>query len=410
MNNMFKKVMSFTLAAAMTVGSVFSLASCKGGKDNDKNYAADNTTIKIGVSGPLTGGAAKYGIAVKNSAQLAVDEINANGGLDGMMFELMAFDDEHKKDNVPTTYSAMYESGMQISLGTVTTAPGLEFKELSKDDNVFTLTPSATGDAITEYANTYQMCFSDSSQGTAAAKVFNQEYKGMKVGVFYKTDDEYSVGIYENFMASLDQSFKSDLVVASFNGESLDFSSQVDLLKSCDVVFLPVYTGPAAALMKKGVGTMKDSAVYYGCDGLDGVEAEFGNMVEFMKIPQEVSFLSHFNTNAQSGPAADFVAKYNAKYDEDKEPVNQFGAAAYDCVYAIYEALKIAKDNGKEFDTTTSASDYCEILKEVFNSESFVFHGITGKCEGDNKSDITWSDSGLVNKAADKYVVKSKNS
>ena len=398
--------MSFTLAATMAVGSMLTLASC-----GEKNYAKNNETIKIGVSGPLTGGAAKYGVAVKNSAQMAVDEINAAGGLDGMMFELLALDDEHKKENVTTTYSAMYEAGMQISLGTVTTAPGLEFKELSYEDNVFALTPSATGDGITEHENTYQMCFSDSSQGTAAAKVFNEEYKGKKVGVFYKTDDEYSMGIYENFMATLDASFKADLVSAPFNGDSLDFSSQVELLKNCDVVFLPVYTGPAAALMKKGADTLKADAVYYGCDGLDGVEAEFGSMDEFMKIPQEVSFLSHFNTNAPEGtPAAEFVAKYNARFDEEKEPVNQFGAAAYDCVYAIYAALKTAKANGKEFDTTTSASDFCEILKEVFNSDSFVFHGITGKCEGNNKSTITWTADGLVNKAADKYVVKEKNS
>ena len=409
MKNMFKKVVSFTLAAALTVGSVFTLASCKGGNKNN-GYTADNETIKIGVSGPLTGPVAKYGVAVKNSAQLAVDEINAAGGLDGMMFELLALDDEHKKENVTTTFSTMYEDGMQISLGTVTTAPGLEFKELTYEEHVFALTPSATGDGITEHENTYQMCFSDSSQGTAAAKVFNQEYVGKKVGVFYKTDDEYSVGIYQNFMATLDASFKAQLVEAPFNGDSLDFSSQAELLKDCEVVFLPVYTGPAAALMKKGadVLTNKD-AVYYGCDGLDGVEAEFGSMEEFNKIPQEVSFLSHFNTAATEGPAAEFVAKYNARFDEDKEPVNQFGAAAYDCVYAIFEALKVAKDNGKEFDTTTSASDFCDILMEVFNSGDFVFHGITGKCDGNNKSTISWNANGLVNKAADKYVVKKAN-
>ena len=402
MKNTFKKVLSFTLAAALTVGSVFSLASCK---KSAKNYAEDNETIKIGVSGPLTGGAAKYGVAVKNSAQMAVDEINAAGGLDGMMFELMAYDDEHKKEKVSTTYSSMYENGMQISLGTVTTAPGLEFKEMSKDDNVFVLTPSATGDAVVEYDNAYQMCFSDSSQGTAAAKVFNAEYKGMKVGVFYKSDDEYSKGIYDNFMATLDKSFS--VVEAPFMGDSLDFTTQANLLKECDVVFVPVYTGPAAALMTKGVGILKATALYYGCDGLDGVEAEFGGLDKMKEsIPQAVSYLSHFNTGAESGPAKVFVDKYNAKYDEAKEPVNQFGAAAYDCVYAIYEALKVAKANGKSFDTTTSASDFCDILTEVFNSESFVFHGITGKCDGDNKSNISWSASGLVNKEAVSYPVK----
>ena len=408
MKNSLKKVVSFTLAAALTVGSIFSLASC--GK---KNYAKDNETIKIGVSGPLTGGAAKYGVAVKNSAKMAIDEINAAGGLYGMKFELLALDDEHKKENVTTTYSAMYEDGMQISLGTVTTAPGLEFKELSKDDNVFVLTPSATGDDIVEYSNAYQMCFADSNQGIASAEYFNENYKGKKVGVFYKADDEYSTGIYEKFMATLDNSFKDaqgNIDTATFTGDALDFSTQVNMLKDCEVIFLPIYTGPAAAFMTKGKGVISDSAIYYGCDGLDGVEAEFGSWDEFMQIPQEVSFLSHFNSKAESGPAYDFVQKYNELYDEEKEPVNQFGAAAYDCVYAIYEALKFAKEKqGKEFDLTTSPSDFCDILTEAFNSEEFVFHGITGECEGNNKSDISWGADGFVNKKAVKYVVKPAN-
>ena len=187
----------------------------------------------------------------------------------------------------------------------------------------------------------------------------------------------------------------------------MGFSTQAALLKDCDVIFLPVYTGPAAALMNKGVGVVKDNAIYYGCDGLDGVEAEFGSLAAMKAaIPQAVSYLSHFNTTATSGPAAEFVKKYNAKYDESKEPVNQFGAAAYDCIYAIFEALKVAKANGKDFDASTSASDFCDILKEVFNSDSFVFHGITGKCDGDNKSNISWSSSGLVNKEAVSYPVK----
>ena len=406
MKKMFKKVVSFTLATALAVGSLFSLASC-----GDKNYAKNNETIKIGVSGPLTGGAAKYGIAVKNSAKMAIDEINANGGLYGMKFEFMALDDEHKKENVTTTYSAMYENGMQISLGTVTTAPGLEFKELSKDDNVFVLTPSATGDDIVEYSNAYQMCFSDSNQGTASAEYFNENYIGKKVGVFYKADDEYSTGIFDKFMESIDKSFKdAGISTASFTGDGLDFSTQVNMLKDCDVIFLPIYTGPAAAFMTKGKGVVSNGAIYYGCDGLDGVEAEFGSWEEFMQIPQEVSFLSHFNSKAESGPAFDFVNKYNDLYDEEKEPVNQFGAAAYDCVYAIFEALKYAKEElGKEFDETTSPSDYCDSLTEVFNSEGFVFHGITGECEGDNKSNISWGIDGFVNKKAVKYEVKPAN-
>ncbi len=392
MKKFMKKIVSAALATTLAIGSMFTLASCS------DDYTKDNTTIKIGVSGPLTGSAAKYGVAVKNSAQLAIDEINANGGLDGIMFELLAYDDEANPDNVNTTYSTMYESGMQISLGCVTSGAGLEFKELSKDDNVFVLTPSATADAIAEYDNAFQMCFADSNQGIAAAEYFNANYTGKKIGILYRSDDEYSTGIYAKFKETIDDSFKTALAEAAFVDGTSDFTTHAENLKDCDIVFMPIYYEPAAMFINKAKDVLKSDAVFYGCDGLDGIEGQFTND-ELAAITQEISYLSHFNSKATTGDAYEFIEKYNAKYDENKEPVNQFGASAYDCVYAIYEALKTAKANGKEFDEKTSASDFCDMLKEVFTSDTFKFSGITGK------SEITWSDSGFVNKEADKYIV-----
>ena len=389
------KILALCLTLVMLVGC---FAACGGKKENE---------IVIGVTGPLTGAASIYGIAVRNAAQLAVDEINAAGGLNGIMFKLDMRDDEHKAENVANLYTGLYESGMQVSLGTVTTKPGLEFKSLSKEDNVFFLTPSATGDKIPEFDNGYQMCFADSNQGTAAAKFFNENYTGKKVGVFYKVDDEYSKGIYDNFMANLDASFKTDLKEASFTGDGLVFDSQVQQLKECEVIFMPIYYTPASQFMLAANNVPNSIATYYGCDGFDGIDAIEG--FDINTIPQEISMLSHFNSNATEGPAADFINKYNDKYDETKEPLNQFGAAAYDCVYAIYEALKVAVANGKEVTKDTTASEMCDILKEVFNSDSFEFRGITGKCEGNEKSHISWSDDGTVVKEAIKYVVKSKN-
>ena len=390
------KIVSLTLAVLMIVGTL-GLASCTAA-----NPAAKNTKIKIGLTGPLTGGAAIYGIAVKNAAQLAVDEINAAGGLDGIEFELVMHDDKHDATNVPNLYADLYEKGMQVSLGTVTTKPGLEFKTLAKDDNVFFLTPSATGDLVPEFENGYQMCFADSNQGTAAAKFFNEAYKGKTVGIFYKNDDEYSKGIYENFKANLDASFTP--VEATFTGDAATFDSQIQTLKNCEVVFMPIYYTPASQFMTQANGVENSIKVYYGCDGFDGIDAIDGFDINTVK--QEVSYLSHFNSNATEGPAADFIKKYNDKYDETKEPLNQFGAAAYDCVYAIYEAMKVAKANGKVITANISATELCEILKEVFNSESFEFRGITGKCEGNERSHISWSTDGTVQKEAIKYIVK----
>ena len=391
-----KKLMALALAAVMLI-SALSLVAC-----SSSGYTADNTKIKIGLTGPLTGGASIYGIAVKNAAQMAVDEINAAGGLNGIEFELVMHDDKHDASQVQNLYADLYESGMQISLGTVTTKPGLEFKALSKEDNVFFLTPSATGDKIPEFSNGYQMCFADSNQGTAAAKFFNEAYAGKSVGVFYKSDDEYSKGIYDNFKKALDSSFT--LVEASFQGEASTFDSQIQTLKNCEVVFMPIYYTPASQFMTQANGTDNQISVYYGCDGFDGIDAIEG--FDISTIKQEVSYLSHFNSNATEGPAKEFIDNYNKRYDEKKEPLNQFGAAAYDCVWAIYEALKVAADNGKEFSATTSASDFCKILTEVFNSEDFEYRGITGKCEGNEKSHISWSADGTVQKEAIKYIVK----
>ena len=396
-----KRIISLVLACVMVL-SVLCLTSCA-----EVNYAENNTKIKIGATGPLTGGAAIYGIAVKNAAQLAVEEINAAGGLNGMEFELVMLDDEHDPANVATRYAQLYEEGMQISLGTVTTAPGKEFKILSKDDGVFFITPSATADAIPEFANGYQMCFADSNQGAASAIYFNETFAGKTIGVFYKSDDDYSKGIYEKFMENLDDTMIPDESnIKSFTeSTSTSFTQQVEDLSDCDVIFMPIYYGPASTFMKQAVGKIGVDTIYYGCDGFDGIDAIDG--FDINTIPQEISYLSHFNSNETSGPAKEFIDNYNAKYDEEKEPLNQFGASAYDCVYAIYEALKVAIENGEEITVTMAPSEFCDILTEVFDGD-FTFRGITGKCENGEKSYISWDEVGMVEKEAVKYIVKEK--
>ena len=397
MKNVFKKIVATALVVVMAATAMFALGSCA-----PTNYAKDNTEFVIGVSAPLTGGASVYGIAVKNSAQMAVDEINAAGGIDGMKFKLVAYDDQHDATLVNTGYSSLYEGGMQVSLGCVTSGPCLEFTALSAEDNVFFLTPSASADAVPAESNGYQMCFADGNQGAVAADYVNSLGKS-SIGIFYKVDDPYSKGIYDQFKDALDSSITT--VEANFSGDATDFGTQIDTLKNCDFIFMPIYYGPAQTFMTQAVGKVAANATYYGCDGFDGIDSNF----DISAIPQKIQMLSHFNSKATDGAAKAYIDAYTEAYPDG--PLNQFGASAYDCVYAIYEALKVAKANGKEFDTTTSASDFCEILKEVFNSDSFVFHGITGKCDVVNnvKSDISWNADGTVNKVADKYVVKEKN-
>ena len=385
------KLTALVLSVLMCVGL------CAGCGAGDNGYTANNTEFIIGVSGPLTGGAAMYGQAVVNSAQLAVDEINAAGGLNGIKFKLISTDDMNDANKLSTNYSSMLEAGMQLSLGTVTTQPGLEFKNLSFEDNVFFLTPSATGDAIPANPNGYQMCFADGNQGKGAAQYVNEHYAGKTIGVFYKSDEAYSKGIFDQFMGNLDKSVT--VIETSFSdANATDFSTQIDTLKNCDFVFMPIYYTPASLFMTQGKDIIKPNAVYYGCDGFDGIDNIEG--FDISQIPQEVTMLSHFNSKAESGPAKDFVDKYTAKYGSTT--LNQFGASAYDCVYALYGAMKKAMDAGKDIPVTISASDLCDILKEQFEGGFSISNAVTGQ-------HISWETTGYVNKVATKYVIKEAN-
>ena len=385
-----KRLLALALAVLM-VAAMF--AGC-GGK---KNYAANNTEYIIGVSGPLTGIAAIYGNAVKNAAQIAVDEINEAGGLNGVKFKLVVMDDMHDKTKVPTNYASLLEGGMQLSLGTVTTDPGKEFKNLAKEDNVFFLTPSASGDEIPEFDNGYQMCFADGNQGKVAAEFVSKNYAGQTIGLFYKSDDSYSKGIYDQFKANLSKDVKT--IETSFSdANTTDFGTQVSTLKDCEFIFMPIYYQPATLFMTQAKSVLKADAVYYGCDGFDGIDSQEG--FDINSIPQKVTMLSHFNSKATDGAAKTFIDKYVAKYGKDT--LNQFGASAYDCIYALYGAMKKALDAGKEIPVTISADELCEILKEQFKGGYTYENGVTGE-------KITWDEKGYVDKSAIQYVIKEAN-
>lgn len=378
-------------AMALTVG-VTCFAGC-----GTKNYAENNTEYYFGCSGPLTGGAAVYGQGVKNSAEMAVAEINAAGGINGVNIKFVMTDDVHDATKVAANYATMYEAGMQVSLGCVTTKPCLEFKGYATKDNLFSLTPSASGDDVTaDCDNMYQMCFTDSSQGKEAAKYVKDTYpnKNVKLGVLYKAGDDYSEGLYNNFKDELGNEWNSVMTVINFTEEN-DFSSQIQYLKDCEFIFMPVYYGPAKTFMLQGKPIMKSDAIYFGCDGFDGIDTIEG--FDLSKIPQEVSMLSHFNSNATEGKAKEFVDKYTATYGT--ATLSQFGAAAYDCVYAIAQAMEEAMKEGTEIPANISPAALNDILTAKFQSDSFSFDGATG-------TNIKWNADGTVNKVATKYIIK----
>lgn len=356
------------------------------------NTAAKNEKIKIGLSAPLTGVAAIYGQSVKNAAQMAIDEINADGGLYGIELELKVLDDKYDATRVAANYEELVEWGMQASLGCVTSTLCLEFAKLAKKDNIFVLTPTALSDEVAGEENVYQMCFSDSNQGVAAANYVNS-LDFDTIGILYQSDDSYSNGIYEKFKATLREDIQT--VEASFISDTFNFAEQIEVLRNCEFIFMPIIDPSAAAgFMVQAQNTVPAGAIYYGCNSFESVEYIIG--YDITAIPQKVIMLSEFDLNATEGVAAEFIQNYGERYGFDT--LNQFGALTYDSMYAIFGALKEARAQGWNIKSTTSPSDICNILKDKFSS-TFVFSGVTDYV-------IRWSATGLVDKAGVTVVIK----
>ena len=161
---------------------------------------------------------------------------------------------------------------------------------------------------------------------------------------------------------------------------------------------MPTYYTPASLFMTQAKDIVAKDAVYYGCDGFDGIDNIEG--FDINTIPQEITMLSHFNSKAEDGLAKEFIDKYVEKFGA--ETLNQFGASAYDCVYALYGAMKKAIDEGTMIPVTISASDLCDILMAQFEGDYTLEKAVTGE-------NITWESTGYVNKGAIKYVIKAAN-
>ena len=366
-----KKLLVLALALAMVFTATFAMAE---------------DTIKIGVIGPLTGGAAVYGMAVANAAQIAADEINANPDA-ALKIVIDAQDDEHDPEKAVNAYNTVLENGVQMILGTVTTNPCIAVSAQAYKDRVFMLTPSASSTDVTAGKdNAYQVCFTDPAQGTASAQYIAQHALGTKIAVIYNNADVYSTGIYQTFVAEAGVQGLEIVSTTTFTDDTTDFNVQVTDAKNAgaEVVFLPIYYTPASLILREA-RTQEYAPIFFGVDGMDGILTLEGFDTS---LAEGVMLLTPFSADAQDDLTKNFVAKYQELHGEVP---NQFAADAYDGIYALYEACVKAGINGN-----TSFEDACELLIETFPTLEIA--GLTGT--------MTWSANGEVSKTPTAVVIK----
>ncbi len=361
----FAKVLCLLLAVAMMVPCFVSCGSS----------LFNNSTIKIGATGPLTGDAASYGISVKNGAQLAVKHLNEK---DGLKFSFAILDDKAGAEDAATNYDTLADAGMQISLGGVTSGSGEAFAKKANADKLFCMTPSGSADpVINELKYSFRLCFGDPDQGALAAEKI-KEGNYTKVGAMYDESDSYSSGIYAAFKAKMAE-FNISYTEQKFDKENKeDFSTQASALKDCDIIFMPFYYTEAALFIDKAV-EKQSNAVFFGCDGFDGI-ADLITDVE-----NTVMYITPFDAASTEENVKAFVDAYKAEYGTTPD---QFAADAYDVVMVLAAALN--KAGVKEYDLT--ADEIGDLVYAAVTASDFSYDGLTG-------NDMTWGTDGKCTKA-----------
>ena len=391
---MKKRVLSLSLALAMAA-SLTACGSSSSTTETTAVAAADATTaaagasseassdkvFKIGGIGPVTGAAAVYGLAVKNGAQIAVDEINADGGINGYQIEFNFQDDEHDSEKSVNAYNTLKDWGMQVLMGTVTSAPCVAVADKTNADNMFQITPSGSSVECAQNPNVFRVCFSDPDQGAASATYIAENKLAEKIAVIYDSSDVYSSGIYEKFAAEAANQGLEIVDAEAFTADSnKDFSTQLQKAKDAgaDLVFLPIYYTEASLILKQA-DTMGYAPKFFGCDGMDGI-LQVENFDT--KLAEGLMLLTPFAADAQDELTKKFVTSYKENYGET--PI-QFAADAYDAIYAIKAAMEEA-----DITPETSVSDTCDKMKEAMLK--IKVNGLTGE-------DMTWTEDGEPHKA-----------
>lgn len=378
MKNM-KKVLAVTAAVAMTAAMMPTAV-----------FADDAETFKIGVIGPMTGDYAQYGLGVYHAAQLAAEEVNANGGFNGYNVEVLAAgDDQGDPEKAVNAYNDLLDKGMQMLCGTVTSgaciAVGAEAAE-----STFLFTPSGTAvDCITSGSNEFRMCFTDPAQGTKSAEFIGEHKLATKVAILYDSSADYNSGVNDAFVAAAEDNGLEVVADEAYTADSnTDFSVQLKKIKDsgADLLFLPNYYSDNALILQQAHDAGMDDMKKFGVDGMDGI---LGVENFDTSLAEGVMLLTPFSATGDDEATVKFVKAYGDA--NNGETPNQFAADTYDVLYAMQAAANDAGITPDMSNEDISAAMSASML-------NITLDGLTGEAK--------WTEDGECDKAPKAYVIK----
>lgn len=366
MKNKFIKL----IAATLSLGFLLTACGGAGGNEAGNDGGADSESIVIGGIAPLTGNVAIYGTTATNGAKLAVEEINANGGVLGKQIEYKVEDDKGDITEATNAYNKLVDEGIVALLGAVTSQPTGAVAEMAVTDNMPMITPTGTQFSITEgKPNVFRVCFTDPFQGEMLAQYVSENLEGKKAAIMTNTSSDYSNGVADAFEAKAEELGIEIVAKESYGNTDTDFRAQLTNIAGTepDVLVIPDYY-QIIALIAPQAREVGIDATLIGPDGWDGVAKQVD--ASSIGTVEGSIFTNHYSVKDENEKVQGFIKTYSEKYGE--EP-SAFSALAYDGIYMIKDAIEAAG----------STEDKQAIVDGLKNIK---FDGVTGHLEFDENN------------------------
>jgi len=316
------------LFASTALIAAFGVCGCK---------SSDDSTINIGEVASLSGGTATFGQSSHNGTQMAVDEINAAGGLLGKQIKLITEDDQSKQGEAGTVAKKLISrSKVSALLGEVSSGKSLEMAPIAQTAGIPMISPASTNPKVTEAGDhIFRVCFIDPFQGTVMAK-FALAKGFKKVAILTDSKEDYSVGLTEFFKKHYASNGGTVTGEQSYGKGDKDFKAQLTAIKAGapDAIFASGYYNEVAliAVQARELGI---SVPLLGGDGWDSP-----SLLEVGGKAMEGCFFSNHFSNEDASPAIqDFVKKYESKHGAKPDAMAALG---YDSAKILFDSIKRA--------------------------------------------------------------------
>ena len=313
-----------------------------GGSSGGGGEVVDDGPIKIGTIMPISGPVSAYGIQSRDAILMAVEEINANGGVLGRELQVVVEDDEANPEKTKNAFTKLVTSDGIIGLiGALTSKCSLAITADAQARKVIMVTPSSTNDTVTDAGDyIFRSCYNDSFQGQVVAQYAYETLGAMNAAILFDNTNDYSKGLTDNFKSKFEALGGTVIAEESYATGDMDFNAQLTSIKSKapDVLFIPDYYN-TVSLIAKQVRTQGLTIPMLGADGWDEIVNNAGDEVVG-------SFYSnHYSPGADDADVKAFVEKFTELYDV--EP-NALAALAYDATYILADAIEKAGSTDPE--------------------------------------------------------------